>query len=171
MSAKRKQRPVRPIPTPAVQGLTECPPGSVASPQRNSPATPSTPICPRCASRFLKPIKTSTKLCKIEPSDFTIPSKTREIRLCWLAGEKTLPFGAIDGLDRPFLAPGRRNATERSRTLSNVPVESATASARTEPNRAEQPRTLRTTEHHPFPIENRGMRRAILSVGAGRSWS
>ncbi len=93
----------------------------VPSPRKNSPATPFTPGCPRFALFVLKPIKTSTTLRKIEPSDFTIPRKTLDFRVCEPSGEKILPFCSIGRRQRPFQASCRPNATERHRTEPNTP--------------------------------------------------
>lgn len=94
------------------------------------------------ASNLPKPARNSAKLTH---PDLTISRKTLHFRLCSLAREKFLPSCPIGRQERPVQASRRPNTTERIRTGSNVPAESATGSTRTRPNRAEHVRTAPNT--------------------------
>lgn len=112
--------------------------------------------------------KTITKLRKIEPLQSHDPPQNTG-NPSRLAGWRKIPSpSAIRRSPHRTQPPCQ---PEHDRTEPNRIERSVRIGDRVQPNRAEQPRTLPTTEHHQFRIENPAMRRAILAVGAGRSWS
>jgi len=82
--------------------------------------------------------KTITKLRKIAPpQSHDLPQNTGNPSL-WAGWRKILSSGAISRSPRRTQAPRQPNTTERIRMGSNLAVESATRSNRTEPNTAER---------------------------------
>ena len=139
---------------------------SLVPPIKLSPKTPTTLVCLRCASAFLKPKKPARNHALLTHRNLTISRKTLEIRPDPALRKKVSPGRAIRWSRRRNLAIDRPNRIERNRTAPNDASASAREFSRTQPNRPERTRTHRTSEHPGFIIENTETRQVIPSAGS-----
>lgn len=151
--AQREPPPIRPNATKPARNLTKLSTriarspvkhwtsAPLAPPKKNPLATPTTLVCLRCASAFLKPIKPARNHALLTHPNLTISRKTLEIRPDLASRKKWRLAARSVGPDAgiwPSTARTGSNGTEQRRTTPLPQPASSAERSRTCPNRPER---------------------------------